>query len=59
MYSRRFRCQMFLLKDFATADLSGGAIAGIVIGCVVGVALIAALALYLTRHHDFAHSSRV
>ena len=41
------------------ADLSGGAIAGIVIGCVVGVALIAAVALYLARHHDFANRSRV
>ena len=35
------------------AGLSGGAIAGIVIGSVVGVALLAAVALMLARHTDF------
>lgn len=40
-------------------SLSGGAIAGIVIGSLVGIALLAAVALFIARHRDFgAHSGR-
>lgn len=41
-----------------SSGLSGGAIAGIVIGCIVGVLLLAAAAYFVVRHRQRRQAGR-